>query len=123
MAFHKNHPEFVREEFVAGLKTYVHRAVHADGSGAWIENFYAPETGLTALKTVMHHGDGAEYVIEAINVQFRDVSDEEVALPNLPIRFDSAEQMVKDSRLNGNAEAADQLAKQIELAKQKHSVR
>ena len=119
IAFHKNHPDFVREEYVAGLKTYVHRGVEPDGSGAWVENFYAPETGLTSLKTVMHHSEDSEFVIQAISVQFREVLDYEVALPNLPVKFDKAEQVVEDSR-RANPQVADELTSQIERAKQKH---
>jgi len=59
--------------------------LRGEGSGDWIEKYYAPETGGTALKTVMNTNNGGYRITEAINVQFRDVSDDEVALPNLPI--------------------------------------
>lgn len=80
--FLRSSPQFVREETVAGMRTFVLRG---EGSGDWIEKYYAPETGGTALKTVMNTNNGGYRITEAINVQFRDVSDDEVALPNLPI--------------------------------------
>ena len=116
---HKSHPEFVREEQVAELNTYVHRVGKPD-SNSWVETFYATETGATPLKTVIHNDSGSEIMIEAINIQFREVSDEEVRLPDLPVRFDKAEKLVNEYRDMGNMSAADALVNHIESAKQKN---
>ena len=121
VSFHKNHPEFVREEYIAGFKTYVHRAVSPDDPTFWVESSYAPEMGLVPLKTLRHYGEGNEFVSEAINIQFRDVADSEVALPNLPVSFDKIEQTVKDAQSSGDIEWADEQRKQIDLERRKQS--
>lgn len=119
--YHRSHPEFVREEYVAGFKTYVHRAVSGDDPESWVESYYAPEFGLTSLKAVRHFSQSEVSVTEAISVQFRDVAEDEVALPRLPVKFDKAEQLQRDAEASGDVEWANEQSKQIKNAKQKQS--
>lgn len=116
--FLKSHPAFTRMDNVAGFTAYVHHA--SDSSGFWVEMYYATETGITSLKTVMHDVDGSELVIEAINVQFRDATDLEINPPDLPVSFSKAEQQVQEYRARGETQSADALSKTIEDVKQKH---
>jgi len=68
---------------------------------------------------VLYHGNGSYTVIEAISVQFRDVSDDEVRLPDLPIRFADAEQRINEYGSGGAAGASDKLKDQVNKEKQK----
>lgn len=115
-AFLKSHPNFSREEAVCGLTTYV---LHTQDGDEWIEGYSAPETGNIALKTVLYHGNGSYTVIEAISVQFRDVPDDEVRLPDLPVRFDTAEQRINEYGNGGAGGASDKLKNQVDKEKQK----
>lgn len=49
-AFHKNHPEFAGMDSVVGVPTYVH---HAESNGTTVRTYFAVETGITPLKTVV----------------------------------------------------------------------
>ena len=109
--YHRNHPEFVREEYVAGFRTYVHRAVSPDDPESWVESYYAPEFGLTSLKRVRHLSQSEMSVTEAISVQFRDVAEDEVALPRLPVKFDKAGQLQRDAEASGDVEWANEQRK------------
>lgn len=115
-AFLKSHPNFSREESVCGLTTYV---LHTQDGDEWIEGYSAPETGNIPLKTVLYHGNGSYTVIEAISVQFLDVPDGEVRLPDLPVRFDAAEQRVNEYGNAGAGGASDKLKSQVDKEKQK----
>lgn len=112
--------EFVREETVCGLKTLVLRG---EGDGDWIEKHYALQMGATALKTVIFLGNGEYIVNEGINVQFRDVSDDEIGLPNLSRRFDDAEQKEKTFRAAGASDFADALQQKIDDEKKALGIR
>jgi hypothetical protein len=101
---------FKRTEQLLGLTTYVIK----DPNPVWdIEVNYAPETGATPLKHVIHanSGDGESFVEvkEAVNLEFRDLSEDEVKLPDLPVRFEVAEQKAKDLKAAGQLERADSL--------------
>jgi hypothetical protein len=114
-AFLKTHPNFSREEKICDLTTYV---LHTQDGDAWIEGYSAVETGNTQLKTVLYHGNGSYTVIEAISVQFRDVSDDEVRLPDLPVKFNKADQRVDEYRNGGAVGAGNNLKNQIDKKKQ-----
>ena len=116
MAFLKSHPNFSRVESVCGLTTYV---LHTQDGDEWIEGYSATETGNIPLKTVLYHGNGSYTAIEAISVQFRDVSDDEVGLPDLPVRFDEAENRVNEYINGGAVGASDKLREQVDKQKQK----
>ena len=114
-AFLKNHPNFSREEKICDLTTYV---LHTQDGDAWIESYSAIETGNTPLETVLYHGNGGYTVIEAVSVQFRDVSDDEVRLPDLPVKFNKAEQKVDEYRNGGAVGPGNNLKNQIDKKKQ-----
>jgi hypothetical protein len=120
-AFLKAHPNFVREEEVCGLRTYV---LHTQEDGdRWIEGYSATETANVPIKTVLHHGSGSCTIIEAISVQFRDSIDADVILPSLPVRFDKAEGRVKEYADSGALGTADALKEDLDKEKRKSSGR
>jgi len=79
--WHKTHPEFNREETICGLTAYVHRVEDSNGV---VERWFAPETGSIALKTILGW-EGEQIIVEAISVQFRDVTEDEIKQPDLPV--------------------------------------
>jgi len=117
----KNHLQFVRSEVIAGLTTYVLRTENGDLVG---EFSYSPECGRTPLrihlqpKSTEDGGKGNfEAVTEALSVEFRDVSEEEADIPDLPTRFDKAEQKVETLKANGLLQQAEALNRIIHQAK------
>jgi|GEM_PF-2029448 len=112
----RNNPEFVRTETVAGLTTFVLRSRENDGF--WFEQWYSPKTGGLALKLVVHD-TMSERITEAVSVQFRDVSEQEVSLPPLPVRLDDAEKEVLRLRSGGEHETADRLEAGVRRIKEK----
>ena len=116
----RNNPEFVRTETVAGLTTFVLRSRENDGF--WFEQYYSPKTGGLVLKLVVHD-TVSERITEAVSVQFRDVSDQEVSLPPLPVRFDDAERSVDQFRSAGNHEQGDALDTSIRRLSEKPRVK
>ncbi|HXG64094.1 MAG TPA: hypothetical protein VNO70_03245 [Blastocatellia bacterium] len=110
----KKHPQLTRIEEIAGLKTYILRNEYGDEAG------YSPETGVTTLKEVARSGPGSDTIIhlqEALNVEFRELSENEVRLPDLPIRFDLAQQKAQALRAAGHHERADALEQGISKLK------
>jgi hypothetical protein len=102
-----------RTEMVAGLKAYIFRTDNPDG---YIEYYYVPEMGSHHIKAVIYNASTHyKYVREAIAIQFRSVSDDEVAVPKLPVKFDDIEKHMEAMRqsgaLNPDFEAAVQTAK------------
>lgn len=102
-----------RTETVAGITAYVFRTDNPDG---YIEYYFAPQMGRHHIKAVIFKGPHYKYTREAVSVQFRPVSDEEVAVPNLPIKFDNVDKQVdamkKSGALSPVFEQAVQSAKQ-----------
>lgn len=122
-AFHseeefKASPQLTRVEPFLGLTAYV---LKEDQPNMEIETSSSPETGVTALKRVMRTkpGSGTDYieVKEAINLEFRELSEDEAHLPSLPIRFDLAEQKAKDLKAAGQFERAESLQRVIKELK------
>jgi len=81
----KNNPQFAGTEEIAGLSTYILRM-----NDAGLEANYSPKTGMTALKEVLRDTktNAVIYLQEAVSVEFRDLSVDEIKLPDLPVRFD-----------------------------------
>jgi len=73
--FLKSMSQFVRMDKVAGLEVYVTRLVPPDNPEYWVEVSYSPFTGRHPLRTVFHQPNGTLFTIEAVKVEFRDVSD------------------------------------------------
>ncbi|MEP6637376.1 MAG: hypothetical protein ABJB97_11680 [Acidobacteriota bacterium] len=90
-------PDFVREETILGMKAYV---IHQKTSMGFVEAAYSPILGSAPLFDRWLEGD-IEETREAVSIQFRPVSDDEVAVPNLPVRFDRATAM--HNLFRGNA--------------------
>lgn len=81
----KNSPQFAGTEEIAGLTTYILKI-----NDAGLEANYSPRTGMTVLKEVLRDPktNAVLYLQEAVSVEFRDLSAEEIKLPELPVRFD-----------------------------------
>jgi len=105
----RSDPAFTRVEQLLGLTTYV--AVHRNGKEAELEVSHAVETGITPLKVIIrgNREGGSKYhdVKEAINIEFRNLSDDEIRLPNLPIKFELAEQRYRLLKNAGHIHQAD----------------
>jgi len=112
-SFLESHPQFARRETILGLTTYV---LHGGNADQYMETSYAPECGATPLRVLLHNS-GDETTIEAIRVEFREVSEREASLPDLPTHFDQAEQKVDILRTNGLSDQADGLSRGIKEAK------
>jgi len=110
----KNDPQLVGIEELAGLKTYI---LKSPESG--VETGYAPETGRTALKYVLRTSpDSAPVLIkEAVKVEFRDLSEEELKSPDLPVKFDMAEERIRALRDSGRQDTADSMERLMEKIK------
>lgn len=112
------HPLFVREETILGLKAYIW---HKDLSDGWTERTYSPMTGITPLLEHEKIGD-IETTLEAISIQFQKVSPDEIAPPNLPISFDqdqSFEQALRSGGDETNNRIADRMAELRNTDKEK----
>jgi hypothetical protein len=114
-SFLESHPQFVRRDEILGLSAYVFRTGDKD---TYMEEYYAPEYGASLLKRVMYQ-NGEQDIIEAIKVEFREVSDEEASLPDLPLQFNKAQERLKILRTSGLVPQADALSRDIEQAKGK----
>ena len=66
---------FVRRDEICGLPAYVTRLQQG---GDDIEFWHSPRTGPIILKAITHLGDEGDLIMEATNVEFREVSDNEV---------------------------------------------
>lgn len=109
-------PGLVRTEELAGLKTYVVKTPEAN-----IETSYALRTGVMPLKTVIWDNpqDATPMnVTEAIDVEFREVSEEEVqAPPHLAIQFDLLAEKISALRNDGRLRQAELLEQTIQRIK------
>lgn len=81
----KNSPQLVGTEEIAGLNTYILRI-----NGAGVEANYSPKTGMTVLKEMARDPKTSAilYLQEAVSVEFRDLTTDEIKLPELPVKFD-----------------------------------
>lgn len=81
----KNSPQLAGTEEIAGLNTYILRI-----NDAGLEANYSPKTGMTSLKEVLRdrQTNAVLYLQEAVSIEFRNLSEEEIKLPQLPVRFD-----------------------------------
>ncbi|MGA9773076.1 MAG: hypothetical protein WBV94_28860 [Blastocatellia bacterium] len=110
--------QFIRTENLAGVKTFV---LKQDLGNMESETNYALETGLTPLKTVIRAkpetGKKLLNVTEAVNIEFRELSDKEVQLPDLPVRFDLVEEKIQSLLAAGHKSQADMLQQAINKLK------
>lgn len=109
---------FLREETILGMKAYV---VHQETPDGYWEGAYSPLLARTPLRD-REVVNGVETVREATAVQFRPVSDEEVAAPNLPVRFEKALRFAELFRASGdaaNVEVADKFTARMNVAREK----
>lgn len=91
-----------RTEMVAGIKAYVFRNENPDG---YIEYYFAPEMGSHHIKAVIYKAASHyKYIREAVAVQFRPVSDEEVAVPKLPVKFDNIDKEIDAMKKSGTVD-------------------
>jgi hypothetical protein len=108
-------PQFIGTDEVAGIKTYVLRHKMGD------EGHYSPLTGATPLKLVFRASlEGPPVrVIEALSVEFRPVSEEEVSAGDLPVELDVIRERVESLKRAGANQQAQRLEQFIELVRVK----
>jgi hypothetical protein len=100
-------PLFVREETMLGLKTYT---THQKLNNGWVDQAFSPVTRSTPLLYREHIGN-VETTEEAVSVQFRDISPDEIRPPNLPISFEWLKGLEK--AMLANPENADTVKRAI----------
>jgi len=109
-------PQFSRMEKFAGLEAYI---LKDSGPAAETETAYSVETGKIPLRIVSKLKDKTQliHMIEAVGIEFRDISEGEFQLPNLPIRFDVAQERVQSFKQAGQNELAGALEQAINKLK------
>ena len=100
-------PLFQKEGSMLGLKVYL---THQDLNDGWIEQAFSPLMRSTPLVYREHLGN-VETEEEAISVQFRDVSPEEIKPPDLPISFEWLKRL--EQGMLSNPENADTVKRSI----------
>ena len=101
-------PGYVGTESLAGLKVYT---THYDEGDEWMESAYSPLTRGTPLR-FRRHFRNVEENEEAVSVDFRDVSPDEIKPPDLPISFETAKWL--ENGFASNPENADTVKRLIE---------
>jgi hypothetical protein len=113
-------PQFTGKGNVAGLEVYIWKEA---SDSEETEMSFAVETGLIPLKRVITFKDkdgNVQYpqIIEALRVDFRDVSETEYKLPdNLPIEVEAAEHRIEALKKAGQNEKAEQSQKALDRHK------
>jgi hypothetical protein len=95
----RNSADFIRTDQLLGFTAYVWRKDK-------IEQWFVPEFGPVAAKTMLYSSLGVQ-IIEPFNVQFRPVTDVELAKPDLPVRLAPFQRFINKLRDNGRYGEAD----------------
>jgi hypothetical protein len=98
---------FVGEASMLGLKVYT---THQNLNDGWVEQAFSPLTRSTPLLYREHSGN-VETTEEAVSIQFRDVSPDEIKPPDLPISFEWSKRLEK--AMLSNSENADTVKRAI----------
>jgi hypothetical protein len=110
----KLNPQFTRTEQLAGLTTYILKVENG------MEIGYSPLTGATPLKEVLYSNSDNNkilHLLEAVKVEFRELSKDEIDFPVLPVRFDIAEQKIESLKSAGFDKQAEVLRQGINKLK------
>lgn len=99
---------FVREDSILGLKVYT---THQNLNDGWVEQAFSPLTRSAPLVFREHSGN-VEHTEEALSIEFRAVSPDEIKPPNLPISFELSKRLEKG--MASNPENADSIKRLIE---------
>jgi hypothetical protein len=94
-------PGYVGTESLAGLKVYT---THDNADDEWMESAYSPLTRGTPLR-FRRHFRNVEENEEAVSVDFREVSADEIKPPDLPISFELSKWL--ENGMASNPENAD----------------
>jgi hypothetical protein len=105
-AFLRKLPQLNREDSFLGFKTFVTKS--GAPSGDYLEYHYAPEVGEIPIKVVMHSA-GGDTVIEAVKIDFVEVSDGTLSLPDEPIKLDLLTQLIEQAEKQGRSELAEHM--------------
>jgi hypothetical protein len=101
--------QYVRKDKVLGYVTFVYRALSQNGGG-YMETHFAPEFGNIPIKIVAYNASGvAQTVVEAVKIDFADVPDDVLQLPNFPVSLDSLNRDIEDAKSRGSKEEVDGL--------------
>lgn len=106
----KNSPQLVGTEEIAGLNTYILRI-----NGTGVEGNFSPKTGMTVLKEMARDPETKAilYLQEAVSVEFRDLSADEITLPELPVKFDLVNHRIEAMRAAHQDDKAAALSEAI----------
>lgn len=106
-ATYRTSPNLLRIDKLLGREAYVLRTDQGDGDYA--EEWVVPEFGRMPLKLVLHNHLGGSVTNQAISVEFMDVTDEMLKMPDLPLKFDFLEKRIKQAEQKGDQETAQAL--------------
>jgi hypothetical protein len=113
----KRSPDFVREDKVLGYSAYVLRSGNSDN---YTETYRAPQFGTTPLKVILHRMNG-DTVLEAIRVEFTEITSELVQRPILPVTFGLLNDSIKQEQDGGNLDSAKAMREIIQGWETAHS--
>lgn len=99
---------FVREDSMLGLKVYT---THQNLNDGWVEQAFSPLTRSAPLVFREHTGN-VERTEEAVSIEFRDVSPDEIKPPSFPISFELSKRFEKG--MASNPENADSIKLHIQ---------
>lgn len=102
--FLRSSKDFVREDKLLGYTAYVWRSGQFEQN--YSEQWFVPEVSGIPIKFVYKNGQG-ETVTEPITVEFKKVTDADLAIPNLPVVFNKINNDIEKLEKAGRKEAAD----------------
>jgi hypothetical protein len=86
------HPQFHRTENVLGYKAFVLRLGE---DSDYVELWLVPEFGSVPVKEVVYKMGYFDRIVEAIRINYEDVSDAEVSIANQPVKTNQAEKRIE----------------------------
>lgn len=105
-ATYKHHPELNRVEQLFGYKAYVLRSSMGDTD--YVEQWVVPQFGRAPVKLYVHH-ENEDVIFDPISLEFADVTDEMITVPDGPVLTDFLERRIADLEQRGERKQADAL--------------
>ena len=114
-ATYKSHPQLDRTERTLGYQCYVLRSKMGDDG--YMEQWVAPQFGRFPIKLIIRTPQETR-IIEPISVEFTEVTDEQMKIPDLQVSFEGLKRRLVDAESKGQKQLADSLKKVLEMHKQ-----
>ena len=108
--FLRSNKDFVREDKLLGYSAYVWRSGQSEQN--YSEQWFVPMVSSIPIKYVYKNTRG-EMVTEPINLEFRSVTDSDLAVPNFPLVFNKINDDIRRLEMAGRKDAADHKKKAI----------